>query len=177
MATVPVPRTWTVAELLTAAKMNTDVRDGLNFLLSPPLAILRKNASQAATNSAHTIVTWEVEDIDRDGGHSTVTNTSRYTSQTAGYYQLSGEITFAANGSGWRDIMFQKNGTTSTRQSRNGTPAIPSGTADSALNLTGTMFLGVGDYAEILAYQTSGGALNMNVSNQDCRFEARWVSK
>lgn len=177
MATLPNPRTWTVAELLTAAKMNLDVRDGLNFLLSPPLAILRKTASQAIPNGTHTAITFDTEDLDRDGGHSTVTNTSRYTSATAGYYQISGNVTFAANGTGWRDIMFQKNNSSTTRQSRNGTPAIPSGTADSALNLSGTLFLAVSDYVEIMAYQTSGGSLNAIASNQDCRMEARWISK
>lgn len=177
MATLPNPRTWTVGELLTASKLNLDLRDGLNFLLSPPLAILRKNASQSTSNGVHAAITFEVEDIDRDGGHSTSVNTSRYTSQTAGYYHLAGEITFAANATGWRDIMFQKNGSSTTRQSRNGTPAIPGGTADSALNLTGYMFLGVSDYVEILAYQTSGGALNVLVSNQDSRFEICWKSK
>lgn len=177
MATVPNPRTWTVAELLTAAKMNTDVRDGLNFLLSPPLAILRKTTSQGVSNGTHTAITFDAEDFDRDGGHSNVTNPSRYTCQTAGYYDLSGNITFAANGTGWRDIMFQKNGSSSTRQSRNGCPAIPGGTAESALNLAGTMFLSVSDYVEIVAYQTSGGTLNAVASNQDSRFEVRWASK
>lgn len=177
MATLPNPRTWTVAELLTASKLNLDLRDGLNFLLSPPLALLRKTTSQATSSGIHTPVTFDAEDLDRDGGHSNVTNPSRYTSQTAGYYQLSGNVSFAANGTGWRDIMFQKNGTSTTRQSRNGTPAIPSGTAESALNLSGTMFLAVGDYVEIMAYQTSAGTLNVIASNADSRMEARWASK
>ncbi len=46
------PRTWAVDELLTAAKLNTDLRDNLLALKVPPQAeIVRDNGSRYATTS------------------------------------------------------------------------------------------------------------------------------
>ena len=84
MATIPNPRTWGATEAVTAAKLNTDVRDGYNFLLATPRAVMRKTANQSIPNATLTAVTWDLEDVDTDGGHSNVTNNSRYTAQTAG---------------------------------------------------------------------------------------------
>ncbi|MFD9949814.1 hypothetical protein ACFWYW_55905 [Nonomuraea sp. NPDC059023] len=168
MATLPSPRTWTVGELLTAAKLNLDLRDGLNFLLSPPLAVLRKSGNQSIPQSASTEVTWDVEDIDRDGGHSTVSNTSRYTSQTAGWYNFSTVI-------GWdvaatdRVLSFASTTSPSDVQvdRRNG--------SDSTMNGQAAIFLGVGDYTVVSVIRFSASA--QAVASLYSRFEARWASK
>lgn len=157
MATVPVPRTWTVGELLTAAKMNTDVRDGLNFLLAPPLAALTKNANQAYTSGSFTGITWPTENVDRDGGHSTSTNTNRYTAQTAGYYTMHVFANWTLeSASGYRRVLFRTNGTTFGHQdSRPGLATV------NMSHLSGIAFLSVGDYVEVMADQNSGTTISV----------------
>lgn len=163
MATVPSPRTWTVGELLTAAKMNTDVRDGLNFLLAPPLAVLTKNATQSFSSGSYVAVTWPTELVDRDGGHSTSSNTSRYTSQTAGYYTLHEWHEWSLDStSGYRRTGFRVNGSSVTHQEGRPQPSLMNMT-----HLSGMVFLAVGDYVEVMADQNSGTSLTIG-SNARC---------
>lgn len=169
MATVPSPRTWTVGELLTAAKLNTDLRDGLNFLLAPPFAVLRKSADQSIPSGSTTQVTWDVEDIDRDGGHSNVTNNSRYTSNTAGWYRISTICTWGSVGSDNRSLTFARNGSASFDIVANATNTL-------ALKGNITLFLAVSDYVDVRVLQTSGVSVNIATYNTMTRLEVAWVS-
>jgi len=93
MATVPSPKTWTVGELLTAAKMNQEVRDPLNFLLSTkPICILKRTATQSVSYGA--AVQYDTEIVDRDNGHSTSSNSHRYNVGTAGLYNMTAYVQF-----------------------------------------------------------------------------------
>lgn len=171
---IPSPRTWTVGEVLTAAKLNVDVRDGLNFLLSPPWAVMRKSAAQSIANSTIVLVTWDVEDIDRDNGHNNAVNNTRYTSQTAGWYFINGAVRWSSTAGDLRTFDFRKT------FSGGGTEqySIQSGTALGAL-MRGTihLFLAVGDYVEIFVTQASGGAVNTSGSSAlEQRWEVRWIS-
>lgn len=176
MATVPTPRTWTVGELLTAAKMNTDLRDGLNFLLSgKPLAILGRNASQSIPNGAGTPIAWDLETVDRDGGHSTVTNNSRYTAATAGWYRVQGSVQWTANATGIRDCGFVVN---AAIQNHSFT-GLGSSVANHGVQNDGLVLLAVNDYVEFSVTQTSGIALSINPSgggDQRNRFILEWTS-
>lgn len=169
MATVPVPRTWTVGELLTAAKLNVDVRDGLNFLLAPPLAVLTKNVSQSFTSGSFTAMTWPTEQVDRDGGHSTSTNTSRYTAQTAGYYTMHEWHEWSLDStSGYRRTTFRTNGLTITHQDARPVPAILN-----ISHVSGMVFLAVGDYVEVMVDQNSGVTLTIT---SNTRWDIIWSS-
>ncbi len=176
MATVPSPRTWTVGELLTAAKLNTDLRDGLNFLLAPPLAQLRKSGNQTGIASGSTtLITWDVEDVDRDNGHSNVTNNTRYTAQTAGYYDLSTTITFdSISGNQYRLALFRKNGTISLEQGNQGS----TGSSSFVARITSAtlMFLAVGDYVEVGVNHDNASSLSTFQVNKDPRMDIRWAS-
>ncbi|YCK35184.1 hypothetical protein ACNF49_14175 [Actinomadura sp. ATCC 39365] len=169
MATVPVPRTWTVGELLTAAKMNVDVRDSLNFLLAPPLAVLTKTGIQSVTSGTLTAVTWPTEQVDRDGGHSTSTNTSRYTAATAGYYTFHHWNEWGlASTSGYRRVLFRLNGSTYTHQDGRTSP-----TTAAVSHLSGMVFMSVGDYAEVIVDQNSGVSLDLS---SNARWDVAWTS-
>ncbi|WP_219512701.1 hypothetical protein [Nonomuraea ceibae] len=162
-----------MGELLTAAKMNTDLRNGLNFLLSgKPLASLGKSAGQVFNDSAFNVVTWDTEAIDRDNGHSNVTNNSRYVSQTAGWYRASVILGWSSNfAAGARQAYLRKNGGV-------GGSLLGSTIGDAAGNfttttVTGLYFLAVNDYVDVQAMQASGGVIEVN-SNY-ARFEVEWV--
>ncbi|MEV4173974.1 hypothetical protein [Nonomuraea sp. NPDC049709] len=173
MATVPVPRTWTVGELLTAAKLNADLRNGLNFLLSgKPLASLAKTTNQSVPNSTFTVVTWNSEIIDRDGGHDNATNNSRYTSQTAGWYRVVAHLVWNAN---FTAKIRQTNFVRSAAQAY----FLTSGFGDADGNngsstAVGLIFLSVGDYLEVHGNQASGAALDITAPNT--HFDLEWTS-
>ncbi|MGW0805277.1 hypothetical protein [Nonomuraea sp. NPDC002799] len=183
MATVPAPRTWTASELVTAAKLNTDIRDGFNFFRSPPICRLTKSGSQSIAENATTAVTWEVEVIDRDAGHSTVTNVSRYTAQTAGWYHLRASIQWeqsAFNKWKWADVMFRKNGGTS--QNRSVSTQLHTANTFATPQLTeGLMQLNVSDYVEVMVIHLNGGGpqnilVSGGFSPGVSSFDIRWVS-
>ncbi len=51
MATVPSPKTWVALEDVTAAEMNLELRDAINFLLSPPRVWAYRTALLTLTNN------------------------------------------------------------------------------------------------------------------------------
>ncbi|MFI6296699.1 hypothetical protein ACIBEJ_34275 [Nonomuraea sp. NPDC050790] len=173
MATVPSQRTWTVGELLTAAKLNTDLRDAVNFLLAPPLALLRLSADINIPNATLTAINWNTEVIDRDGGHDNSTNPFRYTFQTAGYYEVATQIAFNTNGTGLRLVHLYDN---------NYPLAGNQGTGNSVqltcISAGRTHFFNVGEYILVQVYQNSGAPLGIWAQPGGlCQMSARWVSK
>jgi hypothetical protein len=169
---VPVPRTWTTGEVVTAAFLN-GVRDALNFILTPPLFVGRQTVVQTAANLAWTGVTWDVEDTDTAGGHSTVTNTSRYTGQYPGWYSIESNIDWAANAAGFRSIAWRTNGGTTFGKTQ--IPTISG--VDCAEGTAGTVFLnGSTDYVETIIFQNSGGNLNTSRTDGDPRTQVCWLS-
>lgn len=121
---------------------------------------LSKSASQSISNATFTAITFDVEQFDTDAFHSTSSNTSRITipSGKAGKYQINGGIQYANTTGGIRYAAIYKN---NAEYWRNATAA-PSndGRINTPINII--MDLAVGDYIEIYAYQSSGGALNVN---------------
>jgi hypothetical protein len=143
--------------VLTAAQLNTYLSNAVSFFLAPPLALLRQTVAQSVPTGAFTALTMDTEDLDRDGGHSTTTNTSRYTAQTAGYYLCSGLVGWSSSATGRRATRWQVNGSAT-----NASDAIFAAVIASAINVvppTKPIFLNVGDYLEMAAFQDSGGAL------------------
>lgn len=151
------PRTWATNEVVTSANMNTHVRDNLAFLGTPPRCSVSNSAAVAVTTATATILNANTEAYDNDTMHSTVSNTSRITINTAGVYLFVGRINYQPNASGDRSISFKIDGTTQIDGPAN--PAATSGISticcfSSFLSLTATQ------YVECQAYQTSGGNLN-----------------
>lgn len=175
MATVPNPRTWTVGELLTAAKLNTDLRDGLNFLLASPRAQLYKTAPQSTATGTFTTLSFDAEVIDSDGAHSTSTNNSRFTAQTSGWYQVSASIHWNPDSTaGFRMTTIDIN--------NSGTPqffdmSVPMSDNSLVLNPCGMLFLNVGDYVEVKVYQNSGASRNVSGTLTGTHIEYFWRSK
>jgi hypothetical protein len=171
MATVPTPRTWTVGELLTAAKMNTDVRDGLNMAIKPPFCALQSTVATSVPNGGSGAnIAFDVEHFDSESMHSTSSNTHRITAQTAGWYHIQGIVGYSFNTSADRHAIITIN------DNNQHTTSVHASSATSILiPVAGYLFLSVGDWVSLKAFQQSGGSLN--TSALACRFEARWVHK
>lgn len=150
--------------------------DRIEFLSDPPRAQLRQTSAQTFGTGAFVALTFDAEDWDNYGGHSTATNTSRYTCQVAGIYVFSGKISFAANTTGRRATRWSKNGSDVTGGQ---TAIIATSTSDIEHPATTIQIsLAVGDYVELLGYQESGGNLATVVSGgQQPLMTVRWIGE
>lgn len=177
MATVPVPWTMGANGVIPSTSYNTGARDPLTFLLNPPLAILRQSVAQTFTSGSWAAVTFDVEDLDTVNGHSTSSNTDRYTAVYAGWYHVDAYVAFASNGSGARGARLGINGSTTLSVGR-ATFLAAVVTDRAAIPVSGTVFLSVGDYVNVAGFQSSGGNLNSEVGVADLRsvMMVRWVS-
>lgn len=168
MATVPATRTF-VDGVFLSSDPNTYIRDPLNFLLNKPVAELRQTVLQSLPSGAWTSITFTTEDIDTDvsgtGGHSNSVNTSRYTAVYPGWYLCSGGVGYVATATAQRGTRWTVNGT-----AVNGSATfVPTTAAFDVLiaSRTKRIFLNVGDYVEMQAWQDTGGLLNTNVSAEN----------
>jgi hypothetical protein len=173
MATVPAEITWVVGQVVTAAQLNANLRDAINFLISPPLLVVRQTVAQSIATATWTGMTFDAEDKDSDGMHSTVTNTSRATAQTQGWYHLQETAGFAADATTntLRGVAHHVNGA-----NRAGKMQALNDNTDIALTSGAAVFLNVGDFAEAAAFQNRGSALNTASQDGNPRFQVRWVS-
>jgi hypothetical protein len=178
VATIPVPRTWVPNEFVTDVIMNgsTGIRDALNFLLSPPTVQVRRTTAQSIPNTTATAISFDAEDSDNDGMHSAGSPT-RLTCVTPGTYLVSGLIPYVANATGGREVRIVKNGVGVAVNGGRTLGPTPSGTIDSViLAPVIEVPLLVGDFLELTAVQTSGGALNTTATNAIFPFmRAAWV--
>jgi len=109
--------------------------------------------NQNLSNNVSTTLTFDSENFDTNGFHSTATNTSRITIPTGkgGYYQFRGSIYFSTgSSSGVRGLSFAKNGGTGIFSSD------ISGQSTQTLNVSSIVNLSAGDYVEWSIYQNSG---------------------
>ncbi len=151
--TIHNPATGTVAP----AAWGDQVRDNLEFLIDPPACSVYNSAAVSLANGAATVLGADSENYDNDSMHSTVTNTSRVTAQTAGRYLVIASVRFDANATGNRQIDFYINGVLLTGGVILGNAG---STNSTVLNLSKAAVLAAGDYVEVSATQRSGGALN-----------------
>lgn len=168
---VPAPPTRAAGSQLTAPIYEDDVTDGVTFLANPPIFKGTQSGAQSIANSTVTALLLGTEARDTYNGHSTSVNTSRYTSQRDGAYQVTGYYAAAANATGIRLVRLAKNGTY-IAPSQTSVPT--AGTSiDTNIMVTAEIELVTGDYVEVTVFQTSGGALNTTPS--DSGMYVRWV--
>jgi len=168
--------TFTTGQVVTAAQMNATNRDLGNFILAPPLARMRQTVAGSVATSTWTSYALDTEDIDRDNGHSTVTNTSRYTAQTAGWYTSKGKVSYASNATNRRWARWAVNAA-ELAASRVSMQAVNGDLSELAAPAA-DIFLNLGDFVEIQGFQDSGGALNSSVATvgDQSFMSVRWVS-
>lgn len=156
-------------DILTAAWCD-QVRANEEVLVDPPACSVYNSSAVSLSNDTATVLNADTENYDNDSMHSTVTNTSRITIQTAGRYLLTAAVGFAANATGNRSIEFKLNGVALS----GGTLLASSGSTNStAIVLTRTLVLAAADYVEVTATQRSGGALNTTLSEFAALFLTR----
>ena len=164
------PSTFVAGAILTAAELNTNVRDNTGFLFKPPMCVLRNTAGAVPIpNSTPTELLYAAELVDTDTMHSTATNTGRITINTAGVYCVTSNVTWAGSGAdGSRVLMrINKNGTELCRTDSGNYAA----TSALGFCLAVTTSCAVTDYLTFTVLQTSGAARNVD----DSGFAATFV--
>lgn len=139
---------------------NTKISDGgnntiIDYAIQPSCKV-RHNTSQNIPNATWTSLNFNTDVFDADDMHNVTTNNTRILCKSKGIYIISGNVSFGANNIGDRMLRFIVNGV-NIGQSDNVTPTA------SGINISFSHIynLNVGDYIELQAYQTSGGALEV----------------
>jgi len=105
------PSTWVAGAVLTAAQLNQQLRDNMNFLAIPNMCRARSTTATTIPNATATIIPFAAADsYDTAAMHSTTVNNSRVTVGLVGVYSITGLIYLTANGTGQRIIVVYKNG-------------------------------------------------------------------
>jgi len=115
-------------------------------------------AGQNISNATYTALTYNSENYDTDGFHSTSTNTSRLTIPTGkgGKYLITTFVNWDNSAGGYRIAVIYLNGT------YNKAVGIETSGGYLGQNCSYTMTLAAGDYIETYVYQNSGGTRNCN---------------
>jgi hypothetical protein len=161
------PRTWVVGEVLTAANMNTHLRDNVSWLGNPPTCRVYNSAALATTSGTPLPLTYNSERWDTESMHSTVTNTERLLAPVAGKYRVGAAVRYASNATNQRELYIERFNSSNVSQGvyiHKIVPAINGNITDVDVNTEIEMNLN--DYVKIVALQNSGGGINITVSGK-----------
>lgn len=153
--------TKSTGDLVTTAEVNAMLAYAVRVIHS---------ADQSLTNSTETALAFNTEDFDTDVMHDTATNNSRLICKTAGIYIITGQVLWASNATGYRRLRIRLNGSTVIGASEMGAV----GTDVTYQSVPALWDFSVNDYVELMATQTSGGALAVTASGQFPNF---WMAK
>lgn len=147
--------------LLERLRKRVEAMEALERPYSRVGARVYHNAAQSIPNATLTALAFNSERYDTDGLHDTATNNSRLTATKAGVYLMTGTFAYGTAASGLRQSYIRLNGATLLVAVNSG---VAGGTTIATVHNPTTLYqLAVGDYVELVAYQDTGGALNVNV--------------
>lgn len=170
------PRTWVSGEIVTAANMNTHVRDNMKAIGGADKAWCRvyNSATQSIPDNAITAVTFDSEQSDVQAMHSTSSNTSRITvpASWGGPYLIGSQVNFAGVAASDIAAAIRINNVNDLIYGTGVTSTVITG----GIPLCTLNTLAAGDYVETRVYQKSGAALNTAlVTGASPMFWAIWT--
>jgi hypothetical protein len=132
---------------------------------STATACAYRSANLSIPDSTLTPIPFTVERWDTNSMHSVSSNPERFVCITPGYYTFSGSARFATNGTGQRKLLvyFQFAAGGSGYIS----PQTVSANASNPIDVTtsrASWYMNPGDWVELHAFQSSGGALNLEAT-------------
>lgn len=126
--------------------------------------VLRSTTSQSISNTSDTDAIWNSEETDTSGIW-TVGSPTIFTIPYAGMWRIDAQISWEANGTGWRLASLKQGASVIARD-------VISGNADTQhQNHVGTtMVLAAADQIKVTVYQNSGGNLNLDTLSWMCAY-------
>jgi hypothetical protein len=140
-----------------SGKVGFDFVGGPIYVSTAVASRAYNSADQSISNATNVAVALNSENHDSDDIHDNSTNNTRLTAKTAGYYTVSGGITFASNSTGTRSVSIRKGGSTYIAAISQAASA----SGGTYIGVDTQFYLGANEYVELMAYQNSGGALNV----------------
>ena len=148
---------------------------------SIPAAVVTNSGDQTITSGPSTDLTFDTNEVNIDGIHSTAVNTSRLTAPIDGLYDVHGEIlwknTCDTTAGGFAEAEIFLNDTT-----RLAVTAIPvTSTSCTAESVSRLVHLRAGDYVTLAARQTTAASATVNGTSSDFgspdtpEFDMHWV--
>lgn len=164
---VPSQATQTAGATLTAAYLNDDVRDAVNFLTNVPAVKVYNTVNWKNWSASGSLfqTTWDSEAYDTNTMHSTSVNTERITFTTAGVYEIATNLRVVAPGVAWSNsgrISIE------VRLNAGATVIYESVTNPNAANVASAhqfrfnYKFAAADYIELWAGYTDGGVASIN---------------
>lgn len=160
---------------ITSALWMSQVYNGLLFLSEPPVLTATQATPQSIPAIAWTSLALDNTSADTYGMHSNVTNNSRATAQTPGWYLVCGSNNWTPAASGNRGIRLAKNGTAIVGS---GAFRLPTGVGntDGMGSSSLLVYLNTGDYVECQVWQNSGGPLSTVIGTDvDASLTVFWL--
>jgi hypothetical protein len=150
--------TWEFNTGVTGGNWISVIKVGSGTLGESIGAVVRNSTTQSIATGTPDGLTFDEEDYDTDGFHSTSVNTERLTIPTGlgGKYLVWGKTYIAAHATGTRIANIYKGGAAYELADQRK----PDGTNVDVLRFSSVMDLNAGDYIEFFVTQDSGGALN-----------------
>lgn len=119
-----------------------------------------KTTNTTCGHNSSTAISFDGERYDASGMHNPAVNPSRVLAPAAGKYLVTGNVQFASNGTGHRSLSIRLNGTTTL--ANQALPAVtPVSGEKTEINISTVYDFAQNDYVEMLAFQSSGGNLDV----------------
>lgn len=171
------PKTWSVGDVLTAADLNTYVRDQFNYAhgSAQPRCRVIRTSNQSFANGTDESADWTSADYDpqnmwgSSGDEEVVIPTGG-----DGIYSVQGAMQFDTNNTGYRFVYVELNGidgAVGETAGHIGALASPFTTGRPRIVVADDWDLAAADELALTGEQSSGGALNM----EDAYLSVRWV--
>jgi len=134
--------------------------------------------TQTIANNTVVAVTFNAEDFDTNGMHSTSSATTKITAQRSGMYQVTGGVLWTAGTIGTNVLLLtrlSKNGTV-IEGSRSYFPPIASfGTNGQGQNVSSLVFLTASDYVELEVFRANDAVNGLTLTLDSCSLQAIYV--
>lgn len=164
------PKTWTTSELLTAADLNTYVRDNVAYLATTPQVAVRLTSAQTIPNATATTLSWDEAPWESVPDMWDIGTPTKIIIPRAGVYVVTAHVLWdaSADPTDDRDITLKVN-TSETRINQSLRAAV-----NHASGLSIETNLAVDDELEIQVEQATGGDLDVLATRT--RLTVRWSS-
>lgn len=172
------PSTWVAGAVLTAAQLNTQLRDNIRFLHGVPTCRLRRDAAQALASGSWDTVQWDTEDWDNNTIWSSTNNDQLFV-RTAGKYNAIFVMGFATSTGGTvRAAALVKNSTALALNDDAWTFSHPADKVFGVNNLTvsGMFSMTTSDYLTGQFFQDAGAINSSTTVAEQPRIAIFWVS-
>lgn len=149
------PRTWVATNVLTAAQLNTDVRDNMLWLGTRKGFKIRRVAVQSIATGTTTAVTFDTEDSDTDAFGAVAATTYTIPTGLDGLYAITADAVFAAAAGTTPFLRIIAGGVSHDFPMAS---AVSDGSATVVVPLAATNTIGVS------VFQNSGGSVNVTAT-------------